>query len=391
MDRRAFREQLRHARLVEAQAQSLRVQTMAGELVACLPFRPAQGVHELKKQLLQFRGADSGAEQVELLDGLRILDDSCSLEQCAVLPGALLVALYVPRILLVSSSFDRTLQLWDAVEGRATMSCALDSAATALCVDRSTMRALVGLARGELRLHSLNDGACLRTFQGHVQNKGVSYLAARWAEGIAISASWDHTAAIWALEGGHRPLRVLHGHSIEVMWAALCPQCHRAASGSPDGTLQVWDVVSGVCTEKLMEPTMTGIYSANVDWQSGRIMAGLENGIVRMWDTDRSAPTVEFLGHERAVWAVEVDWHCGQAATAASDKTIRLWDIVGAQTLRVFVGHDGAVWKVSVDWAAGRLLSASHDMTLRLWDISDGKCMRTLRGHSKSIFCAVLL
>ena len=97
---------------------------------------------------------------------------------------------------LVSGSRDRTLRIWDAATG----------------------------------------GAALQTLRGHTDH--INSVAVS-ANGTIASASADETARLWSLQTGN-PITTLGEHSDVVRVVAFSPNGHQLASGSVDGTVQVY-------------------------------------------------------------------------------------------------------------------------------------------------------
>ena len=109
-----------------------------------------------------------------------------------------------PRGCAVSSSWDKTLKVWDLESGR-------------------ELRCLVG--------HSDPDNGVAVSLDGL----------------RALSASWDNMLKLWDLESG-RELQTLVGHFDAVFGVALSADGRQVVSASYDKTLRVWDPDAGTIT-----------------------------------------------------------------------------------------------------------------------------------------------
>jgi WD40 repeat protein len=93
-----------------------------------------------------------------------------------------------------------------------------------------------------LKVWDLETGRVLRTLEGHtIRVEGVAVTA----DGRrAVFASYDKTLKVWDLETGSA-LRTLEGHTDGVTGVAVMADGRRAVSASYDKTLKVWDLETG--------------------------------------------------------------------------------------------------------------------------------------------------
>jgi len=109
---------------------------------------------------------------------------------------------------LLSSSWDKTMQLWDAATG-----------------------------------------AMLRTFEGH---SGLATSVAFSPDGTRLlSGSYDRTMQLWDAATGAL-LRTFEGHLGDVASVAFSPDERLVISGSPDGTIRIWAAGTGLCLVSML-------------------------------------------------------------------------------------------------------------------------------------------
>ena len=129
----------------------------------------------------------------------------------------------------------------------------------------------------------------------------------------------------------------LTGHSDAVHFVAYSPDGTRLASASSDGTVKIWDVITG---QELL--TLPG----------------------------RTRETVP--ERMRAVVAYSPDG--GRLASAGNDMTVRLWDAVsGREVLPPLRGHTEPVVRLAFSPDGRRLVSGGMDSTVRVWDATTGQ------------------
>ncbi|MFD5081683.1 hypothetical protein ACFWOG_03465 [Kitasatospora sp. NPDC058406] len=176
----------------------------------------------------------------------------------------------------------------------------------------------------------------------------------------------------------------------------------RLATGSHDGTVRVWDPVTGT---QIGEP-LTG----HTDWViamtafaapdgTPRLATGGSSGTVRIWDPATGTQIGEPLtGHTdwvRSVAAFAAPDGTPRLATGGSDKTVRIWDpATGAQVGEPLTGHIALLAAVAVFTAPDgtpRLATGSGDGTVRIWDPATGAQVgEPLTGHTYGVHAAAV-
>jgi WD40 repeat protein len=121
-------------------------------------------------------------------------------------------------------------------------------------------------------------------------------------------------------------IQTLEGHSGSVDSVVFSPDGSRAASGSGDSTVRVWDVQTGQCQHTL----------------EGHL--GLVHSVVFSPDGSR-------------------------AASGSGDSTVRVWDVQTGQCQHTLEGHSGSVYIVAFSPDGSRVASGSYDKTVRVWDV----------------------
>ncbi|KAK3871412.1 hypothetical protein Pcinc_023437 [Petrolisthes cinctipes] len=167
------------------------------------------------------------------------------------------------------------------------------------------------------------------TLNAEVQGN-VTVLKPRPATGGSIDNTHlavgytDGSVAVFDLHDG-QPLKFT-GHQSRVSSLAWDSQGMRAASGSSDGHIVVWDVVS-------------------------------ERGIVRL------------KGHKGSITQIRFFQHQNVMASSSTDSFIRFWDLDTNHCFRTLTGHRAEVWDFVLLRDDTRLVAGSSDAELRVWSL----------------------
>jgi small GTP-binding protein len=243
--------------------------------------------------------------------------------------------------------------------------------------------ALTGGVNGIVHIWNVETGRCLRVLEGHSSN----VMSVSWsADGYrVISAGYDSPLRLWDVKTG-RCLRVLKGHNQVVLSVALSTDQRFVLSGA-SGTeldLRLWDVETEQCLR---------FFKGHTDWINSiawsadqqRALSGSKDNTVRLWDVETGRCLRILEGHSDEV--ISVAWSADQrhALSGSWDNTVRLWDVETGRCLRVLEGHTSGVQCLM--WSADQrhALSGSWDNTVRLWDVETGRCLRVLEGHSSTV------
>lgn len=121
-----------------------------------------------------------------------------------------------------------------------------------------------------------------------------------------------------------------------------------------------------------------------LQFDADRIVAGADDKLVNVFETETGKLLCTLEGHEGGVWGLK---YVGNTlVTASTDKTLRVWDLRSQRCTHILTGHESTVRcmeiiepvKVGVDERGHDiifpklpiLVSGSRDNNLHLWDLS---------------------
>ncbi len=207
-------------------------------------------------------------------------------------------------------------------------------------------------------------GDTLFTYHGH-----TGFLrSVSWSpDGARIaSASDDGTVQVWDALTGAAPY-TYRGHSSPVMAVAWSPDGTMIASGSQDNTLQVWNPTSG----QMLFSFTFGKQVMGVAWSlDGAYLAAVSwDYTIGVWDAKtwrRLHRFVAFGAVNTLAWSPD-NIHI---VTGDADKQAVIWNVDTGGRIRTYRGQTGSI--LALAWSPDRTGIASGadlpDMTLQYWN-----------------------
>jgi WD40 repeat protein len=269
-----------------------------------------------------------------------------------------------------------------------------DGPVVSVAFSQDGKRIVSGGQDGTIRLWDTQASRCLRTF--HLPPGGDRYSApiaekAREVLPVAFSPDgrWiasganDGTVIVWDAVSGEQK-RKLTGHALYVAAIAFSPDGKRILSGGADSAICLWNAETGQLVHGI--PAHTGVvWSVAFTARGDRFVTGDGYKLVRLWDASTGAELRTFRGHTGEVRSVAVSPDGKTVASASDDKTVKLWDVDTEKEIRTLRGHQAPVQSVAFSADGARIVSAGSDHTLKLWDVTTGDLVVTLHGHHDTV------
>ena len=291
---------------------------------------------------------------------------------------------------LASASFDYTVRLWNAGTGvpkHTLHGHAWYVYGVAFSPNGQTLASASG--DRAVRLWDAKSGRPTRTLTGHI---GAVQVVAFSPDGTTLASGAGEKLnnprentdiRLWdAVTGDHK--RTLFGHTKSVYSLAFTPNSQTLASGSIDGTIRLWNVVTGA-TNRVLNSR---------DWLSrnhiafspdGKTLASADRLGVSLWEGVANTRTA---GNHRA-FSIAFSPDSKILATGSYDNTIYLWtdDIALPRSLE---GHTDWVTSVAFNPNGEIIASGSFDKTVRLWNAVTGVHRFTLHGHTEAVISVAI-
>ena len=291
---------------------------------------------------------------------------------------------------LASASYDKTVHVWDATNGKQLLTYKEHRGHVNALVWSPDSKYLVSASDdGTARIWNALSGTPLVIYSGH--NGPVNALS--WSPVLSAygnslpshiaSAGTDKTVHVWDSSQGTNQY-IFRNHTDAVYAVAWSPDGRRIASAGEDRFVFVWYPVKEQ-PKKSFLTTLTSLLSSQRDVLKMGSHDGRVNGLA--WSPDSkyiaSASSDHWVligdaltGTKAYAYGVHrkgmkncVAWapNGKHIASGGNDKTVELWSMVTKGSSFVYHGHIGYVTAVAWSPDSTRIASAGVDRTVQVW------------------------
>ena len=302
---------------------------------------------------------------------------------------------------LISGASDGALKIWAVRTGREVAALTGHDKGVWACMFGPDGRWVLSASEdGSLKRWDVRTRHLLNTYTGHV---GPVWTCNVSPDGRRIvSGSKDKTVRVWDARSG-RELTCLEGHGEAIWGIRFLPSGRQAVSASWDWTLKVWDV--GVSKtdvsrtprtdrdQRPAEKTLDGpIISCACSPDGLLYAAGCSDGSLRLWDAVTGASRGSFPLHTDYVTVLRFSPDGKWLMAGAWNGSLKLFDVKARRESATLAAHKNQLRSCSFSRNGALALSCSSEM-IQLWDATpDGLAHRRTWRDRKASFqsCALL-
>ncbi|KAG1726863.1 uncharacterized protein EDB91DRAFT_1350428 [Suillus paluster] len=235
-----------------------------------------------------------------------------------------------------------------------------------------------------LHLWDLNTGAVLKKMEHRNQVRGLA--VSRDGQMIA-SGDLSGEVIVWHGETGEPLTQPIKAHSARVFGLDFSPDGAVLATGSPDKTMQLWSTKSWQTQGnpiKCSDQVKCIRYSP-----SGKHLAVATDSNIEIYNSARRERVASCEGHTKWNWSLAWTLDGTRLLSGGNDKdpTIREWDTsTWKQVGDPWTGHTQTILTIAIHPAGTHIASASDDTHVRLWRLSDRQTIAIFQ-HSSFTKC----
>ena len=268
---------------------------------------------------------------------------------------------------LATSSWDKTIRLWNASTGTSQEVLRGHSHIVDRVYFSEDLRYLVSYAEDfSARVWDLSTGSAVARLTGHKDD--LTHVALTKDASLILTTSLDKTARLYRGPSGE--LLAVLPHDSEVLYGVITPDGRYAATATRSGTLTLWDLLDPSSPKPLrinvhaqpitalsLPPNQQGVLTLSVDgtaayysWE-GQLLARL-------------------TGARHALQAAAFAPASDRVVIAAADSLLRLYEIPSGKLLATFShkGHKGIPYAVTFSPSGLHILSIGTDQKAILWN-----------------------
>ncbi|XP_039524300.1 apoptotic protease-activating factor 1 isoform X1 [Pimephales promelas] len=319
--------------------------------------------------------------------------------------------------LLLSSSDDQTIRLWETDRVHTTSAVALKRD-TDVLFSQSDVTIVAADSRNRLQVQTASTGAILfeseelpsrirctcisrnaafvsmGTEDGSVQTGRVKVRQflknVGWRTLQLLNLQRDFVLALGLETGTVQVFEVpsgktvkLSGHTRTVHHCQFTDDSETLITSSEDATVRVWKWRTGECLllEGHKEPVRK-FHLLNSS-SSPHLFSWSFDGTVKVWDLNRGQMQQDLECHKGAVLSCDVSSDGWLFATTSADRTAKVWSSASWEMTFLLKGHKDCVRSCRFSWDNKRLATGDDNGEIRLWSMLDGALLKICSRDTK--------
>ena len=223
---------------------------------------------------------------------------------------------------VATAGYDNRLILWDATSKRAVARSLHDHLVNHCTFSSDGRMVATASSDYSARVWEVPSLRLKATLIGHEDDVDMAVFSPD--DTLVATCALDRTIRIFDISG--RCLKVLRGHTGNILSVAWTRDGKRLVSSSVDGTVREWDA-RGIEVRRNDLDVRTDTLVIDAD---GRILAGDDQGRIAIIIDGRISFT---QAHQAGVKKISFDETAGILVTLSYDRTIAIWNVSGAREI----------------------------------------------------------
>lgn len=235
---------------------------------------------------------------------------------------------------------------------------------------------------GTVKIWDLQTGKQLRSIYG--DSAPIASICISSDGRMLATAGLGKQIRTWEVATGAKRHQISTQEGVTAI--AFHPSRNMLVSGGENGTVRLWDMVSG--KEEQVIKKYAGAVRSFVPCRDGRLLASIiytepKVGIV-LWDITTGREFGRFDSPGKEIAAIAIGPRGDALAIGEPDGTVRLWNVVKGMKPQLLKGHSGSVNSLAFSPDGSQLVTGAKDRTVRVWDVRTGGQLRVLIGSPRA-------
>ncbi|XP_056603976.1 apoptotic protease-activating factor 1 isoform X2 [Triplophysa dalaica] len=282
--------------------------------------------------------------------------------------------------LLLSSSDDQTIRLWETDRVHTSSAAALKRDSDVL-FSQNDITVVAADSRNRLQVRSGYDASVIfesDKFPSRIRCTCIS----RSTPHVAIGTE-DGCVQVLDVPSGN-PLATLSGHTRTVHHCQFTDDGQTLITSSEDATIRVWKWRTGECLvlEGHKEPVRK-FHLLNSSSSSPHILSWSFDGTVKVWDQNSGQKLRDLTCHKGAVLSCDMSSDGQLFVSTSADMTAKVWSSVSWEMAFLLKGHKDCVRSCRFSWDGKRLATGDDNGEIRLWSMIDGNLLKICSRDTK--------
>merc|ERR1711991_81015 len=266
---------------------------------------------------------------------------------------------------ILSGSQDRTIQLWNADNGKPIAK--FDGHGQAVrgveCFNDSSSLVSVGQDK-QFLVWDVGRVTVSRKIRAH--DGEINCVRLNADNSVAITGGADRKVHVWDLRSrNYSPVQTLQ-HAKDGI-SSLCVSKYEICAGSLDGEVRQYDLRAGkLRTDRMGGPAVMGVQYSN---DGNCLLVTTLDSRLRLLDKSSGDLLNDYRGHKNETYKTDATLSRDDALVLAGseDGLIHVWDLVEAKSRAVLRGHAHVVTSLAYSPIGDAFVSGSIDRSLIVW------------------------
>ncbi|MGH0124127.1 UNVERIFIED_CONTAM: hypothetical protein FKN15_016140 [Acipenser sinensis] len=278
--------------------------------------------------------------------------------------------------ILLSSSDDQTVRLWETKKVHPSSAVSLKRDSDVL-FHHNEISVVAPDNRKRLQLRNGKTGEVI--YQSEEQESRIRCCCLSKDPQAAVLAREDGTVKVLEIPSGNT-LCTLTGHTKTVLHCQFTPDGQTLITCSEDTTVRVWDWKSLEC--KVLKGHSERVKRFRL-LDSSRLLSWSFDGTVKVWDIVTGEMIQDFSCHQGAVLSCDVSPNGRTFSSASADKSAKIWSFDSTTALHILNGHKDCVRSCRFSWDNQCLATGDDNGEIRIWCVLNGSLLHICARENK--------